>query len=92
MPGTRAPGGMRAPFPPEALPCGRAGLGGGDGGREAGAGYGLPILDGRFTVIPQVGYRFASGGRTPSLGRRLTPAGLGRDLTPGLPGTRRETA
>jgi len=91
--GARASGGMRALFSPEALRFGgsAAGYGAGAGGWEAEAGYGLPIFDERFNMIPKLSYRFASGGREYGLGWRLTPAERGPDLTLGILATRRES-
>jgi len=57
------------------------------------AGFGLPILGGRFIGAPHLGYGAAGRSRDWSLGWRLTPAaGLGApDLSLGVLATRRES-
>ncbi len=55
------------------------------------AGYGLPVLGGRFVGTPRLGYSASSHGRDLSLGWQLAPeAGPGApDLSLGVLATRR---
>ena len=56
------------------------------------AAYGLPVLGGRFTGSPHVGFGFATGARDYSVGWRLAPeAATAPDLSFGLKATRRES-
>ena len=56
------------------------------------AAYGLPVLGGRFTGSPHVGFGLATAARDYTVGWRLTPeAATAPDLTFGLKATRRES-
>ena len=56
------------------------------------AAYGLPVLGGRFTGSPHVGFGLATAARDYTIGWRLTPeAATAPDVSFGLKAVRRES-
>ena len=89
--GGQPAGGLDALFAPDPLNE-RNGSGEATSRWTAEAAYGLPILGGRFTGSPHVGFGLATGARDYSVGWRLTPeAATAPDLSFGLKATRMES-
>ncbi len=89
--GGRAQGGLDALFAPNPLED-RTGSGEAASRWAMEAAYGLPVLGGRFTGSPHVGFGLATAARDYTIGWRLTPeAASAPDLSFGLKAVRRES-
>ena len=88
--GGQAQGGLDALFTPDPLED-RTGNGEATSRWAMEAAYGLPVLGGRFTGSPHVGFGLATAARDYTIGWRLTPeAASAPDLSFGLKAVRRE--
>ncbi len=89
--GGQAQGGLDALFAPDPLED-RTGSGEATSRWAMEAAYGLPVLGGRFTGSPHVGFGLATAARDYTIGWRLTPeAASAPDVSFGLKATRRES-
>ena len=89
--GGQSQGGLDALFTPAPLED-RTGNGEATSRWAMEAAYGLPVLGGRFTGSPHVGFGLATAARDYTIGWRLTPeAATAPDLSFGLKATRRES-
>ena len=89
--GGQAQGGLDALFTPDPLED-RTGSGEAASRWAMEAAYGLPVLGGRFTGSPHVGFGLATAARDYTIGWRLTPeAASAPDLSFGLKAVRRES-
>ncbi len=90
--GGQAQGGVDALFTPDPLEN-RAGSHTAAANWNAEAAYGFPILDGRFTGTPHLGFGLATGARDYRLGWRLNPAAEtgAPDVSFGINATRSES-
>ena len=89
--GGQAQGGLDALFTPDPLED-RTGSGEAASRWAMEAAYGLPVLGGRFTGSPHVGFGLATAARDYTIGWRLTPeAATAPDVSFGLKATRRES-
>ncbi len=89
--GGRAEGGLDALFAPDPLED-RTGSGEATSRWAMEAAYGLPVLGGRFTGSPHVGFGLATAARDYTIGWRLTPeAATAPDVSFGLKAVRRES-
>ena len=89
--GSRAEGGLDALFAPNPLEE-RTGSGEAASRWAMEAAWGLPVLGGRFTGSPHVGFGLATAARDYTIGWRLTPeAATAPDVSFGLKATRRES-
>ncbi len=89
--GGQSQGGLDALFTPDPLED-RTGSGEAASRWAMEAAYGLPVLGGRFTGSPHVGFGLATAARDYTIGWRLTPeAASAPDLSFGLKAVRRES-